>query len=113
MRMAMPTACRLAVPAGLVPSMLWAEPVRAPSWELEVHGGFLAASRPTGGTGSLPAPGPGFTTISGSPSRRESSWYFGDGASLFNEVNARLGGNGRIVALDPVLRGAALERPGG
>jgi hypothetical protein len=110
--MVTPKPSRAALPAAVVLALACALPVRAQSWELEVHLGGLAASRPTDGTVRLPPPGAPFVTRPGGPSRRESSWYFGDGVSLFNEVNARLGGNGRITALDPVLL-SGLERPGG
>ena len=83
-------------------------------WEIELHGGGLLPTNPTGGTVSLPGPGPVFTgpTIAGAAgpsSRRESSWYFGDGTTLFNQVASSLGlfpfnqVIGRITALDPVL----------
>ena len=110
--MVAPTPSRAALPGVVVLAMACALPASAQSWELELHVGGLAASRPTEGTERLPPPGVPFITRPGGPSRRESSWYFGDGVSLFNEVNARLGGNGRIIALDPVLL-SGLERPGG
>jgi hypothetical protein len=53
---------------------------------------------------NIPALGPAIHA-----SRRESSWYFGDGAILFNEVAASLVASGlaqfpgRIATLDPVL----------
>ena len=56
-------------------------------WEVEFHGGGMLVNNPTGGTASLPDPGPAFITELGRPSRRESSWYFGDGALLLNQVN--------------------------
>jgi hypothetical protein len=56
-------------------------------WDVEIHGGGSWPTNPAGGTTNLPGPGevfttvPGVTTLSPPPSRRESSWYFGDGAS--------------------------------
>ena len=41
---------------------------------------------------------------------RESSWYFGDGAVLLNQVNTALGATAKITALDPVLNGSAVQR---
>jgi hypothetical protein len=75
-------------------------------WEVEVHGGGMLPSNPTGGTVSLPPPGAVFTTAVANPSesRREPSWYFGDGALLFNQaVTALAQLPGLIVPLDPVL----------
>jgi len=96
-------------------------------WEVELHGGGLLSSNPTAGSVSLPGPGAAFTTAGLYPppappvivvatSRYESSWYFGDGALLFNQAATALAANpvamtgafsGRMVALDPVL-GSAL-----
>src|SRR6185369_15635867 len=84
-------------------------------WEIEVHGGGMLATNPTDGKVTLPGPGQLFTVPPSAftpvvpSSRRESSWYFGDGASLFNQVASALvaGGvaqfPGRIATLDPVL----------
>src|SRR5213593_4752238 len=67
-------------------------------WEVEVHGGGAQAINSTDGTGALPGPGATFTTFFGFPSRRESSWYFGDGTVLLNQVSAVLGVGPRITA---------------
>src|SRR5262249_5511268 len=76
-------------------------------WEIEVHGGGAFGSQPSDGTGSLPPPGPAFTTAASRSSRRASSWYFGDGAALLNAINASFMGllapTGRITPLDAVL----------
>ena len=78
-------------------------------WEVEIYGGGMWPTDPSGGTTSLPAPGQVFTTATTMPtpapsSRRESSWYFGDGAVLFNQaVSALAMLPGRISTLDPVL----------
>jgi hypothetical protein len=100
-------------------------------WEIELHGGGMSPSSPTGGTVSLPGPGQVFTTMgiySPSPalvvssSRRESSWYFGDGALLFNQTAAAIAAStvamtqpfaGRITALDPVISSSLGERQRG
>jgi hypothetical protein len=85
-------------------------------WEVEVHGGGAHESTPTDGTSSLPPAGEAFTTSSNMRSRRASSWYFGDGARLINEINASFGGTapGRITPLDPVLsQSGATRRSGG
>ena len=65
-----------------------AQTARAGKWEIDFHGGGASPTNPTAGTASLPAQGELFTTSPHRPppwarrpsSRRESSWYFGDGA---------------------------------
>ncbi|HEY7444574.1 MAG TPA: hypothetical protein VH701_19240 [Vicinamibacterales bacterium] len=91
-------------------------------WEVEFHVGGIRQTNPTGGTATLPGPGQVFMTGSGvsnppPSSRRASSWYFGDGALLFNQAasslamqaTSPLGLSSRIATLDPVL-GSALGR---
>ena len=97
-------------------------------WEIEFHGGGMLPTNPTGGTVSLPGPGAVFTSPSNVPaigpavhsSRQQPSWYFGDGAVLFNGLAETLVATGqlvfpgRITALDPVLgRSLGAERRGG
>jgi hypothetical protein len=85
-------------------TVVQADPRR--KWEIEVHGGGAFGNSPSGGTGSLPPAGPSFLTTFGTPSRRVSSWYFGDGAALLNAVNAAFSSSivsGRITPLDAVL----------
>ena len=78
-------------------------------WQVEVHGGVTLPTIPTAGTVTLPGPGSVFTTATGATvpaptSRRESSWYFGDGAVLFNQAATALAQlPGQITTLDPVL----------
>ncbi|MEO5896448.1 MAG: hypothetical protein ABIS06_12165 [Vicinamibacterales bacterium] len=82
-------------------------------WEIEFHGGGLLPTNPTSGTVSLPGSGQVFATaprFDATPSsRRQSSWYFGDGAVLFDQVASDLAARGlarfpeRITTLDPVL----------
>ncbi|MEP7308540.1 MAG: hypothetical protein ABJA98_23795 [Acidobacteriota bacterium] len=90
-------------------------------WEIEFHGGGMLPTNLTAGTVSLPGPGQAFSTaaiyppqsvITVASSRRESSWYFGDGAILFNQAAKALETSqvgmstpfpGRIVTLDSVL----------
>lgn len=79
-------------------------------WEVEFHGGGILSSHPEDGSASLPAAGAPFTTVTGVPSRRESSWYFGDGAKLLNEVNTARGVSAKITALDVILNRSAAQR---
>jgi hypothetical protein len=91
-------------------------------WEIEVHGGAMLATNPTGGSGTLPPPGPAITfpfQLPGrtSESRQVSSWYFGEGASLFNRaaasISSILRATGPIAPLDPVLESGLVERQSG
>jgi hypothetical protein len=96
-------------------------------WEVEIHVGGGLMNNSTSGTGSLPGPGASFISLAGFPSRRVSSWYFGDGAKLLNEVSASLRGvvvpflpgtifdaaPQDITALDPVLTSAVAEPQSG
>jgi hypothetical protein len=91
-----------------------------PKWEVELHGGGLFTTNPTGGTISLPVPGQPFMTAAATPttpplpSRYEPSWYFGDGALLFNQAATALGQlPAQIVPLDPVLARPVAEHRGG
>src|SRR5689334_20144141 len=85
-------------------------------WEVEFHGGAGFDRTATDGTGALPPPGPPFITVVGSTSRRASTWYFGDGALLLNQINAAFPPttvSGRITPLDPALQSAAATRGSG
>jgi hypothetical protein len=103
----------LASPAVLA-SPAAAQTTDSGKWEIEFHGGGLLPTKPNAGTVTLPGPGQEFTY--GTTSRRESSWYFGDGAILFNQVASALAAGGvaqfpgRITTLDPVLGRALGER---
>lgn len=94
----------------LVPAAVMAQ---GGGWEIEVHGGGAFVNNLSGGTGSLPAPGAPFTTGTGRPSRRVSSWYFGDGAELVNDVLSLFGAPERIAPLDSVLTNRFAERDNG
>jgi hypothetical protein len=72
-----------------------------PRWEVEGYGGIVAARTAGEGTRSLPAAGAPIVTSSPIfPSREVPSWFFGDGATLLNGVNAEFGKAGRITPLD-------------
>lgn len=98
--------CGFAIP---VSSSALAQTTAATKWEVEFHGGGLLPANPSSGTVSLPGPGEAFITALVNPtppppSRRESSWYFGDGAVLFNDAATSLGRlPNHILALDSVL----------
>jgi len=88
-------------------------------WEVEIHGGYQFAINPTSGTSNLPNPGAPFNTLGASPTRAISSWYFGDGASLYNQfvgaVNAIVPGTftQTITPWDPVLTSSVVRRQDG
>lgn len=87
-------------------------------WSVEVHGGGFGELLSTVGKGGAGEPfptGTPFTTFNGRPSRAVPSWFFGDGAALFNEFQASNGARftpplTAITPLDPVLRTAGTTR---
>jgi hypothetical protein len=94
------------------------KPDADPKWTAEFHGSLVRSPTPTGGAaGQFPA-GTTFRTETGFPSRANPSWYFGDGAALFNQVNAQFASRftirfPQLVPLDGVLTGASVGRQGG
>jgi hypothetical protein len=101
----------LAVAAGL---LAWSAPARAQQappqarWEVEGYGGFALGRIPASGSTTFPDPGAPITTSTPTlPSRQTPSWFFGDGASLLNEVLGELALPNRLSPLD-----AAIAAPG-
>jgi hypothetical protein len=81
-------------------------------WEVELHGsGSISTDLHEGLIlGSLPPPGPDFVLTAGRAegtfiisTTAVSSWFFGQGATILNRVNAADGVSGRITPLDGVL----------
>jgi hypothetical protein len=71
-----------------------------PKWEVSFHGGFATGSGTPDGVSRTPPAGETFTMADGiTPTRAVSSWYYGDGASLLNQV---LQLRGISTRLDPV-----------
>lgn len=103
--------CLMALVAMVLPA--GAQTTGAGKWEVEFRGGGMWQTNSTGGTVSLPEPGPVFMTAADPPqsSRRVSSWYFGDGALLLDQAATSRAMqtatpsvlSGRITTLDPVL----------
>lgn len=88
-------------------------------WRLEVYGGGVFALTSPGGdpAGSFPV-GATFTTPNGSTSRAVSSWYFGDGAALFAQVQSQFATRygqpfASIKPADTVLQSASARRGSG
>lgn len=79
----------------------------ASRWEVEGYGG-VSASHASATAATLPAAGPSLDTLSPIfPTRAVPSWFFGDGATLFNGVQNDFSLGIPIVPLDPVLAAAA------
>ena len=89
----------------LVPASTAAQDRR---WEIEGYGGLVAAQTASVGRVTLPAAGAPLVTSNPTfPSRETPSWFFGDGATLLNGVNAAFDRSARIVPLDAAF--GALE----
>jgi hypothetical protein len=74
-------------------------------WEIEVHGSGFLKDDANGGTNSLPTPGPSFATVvANTDSRHVSSFLFGDGNKLINQVLI-----GQGLAPIPSLEGSILQ----
>jgi hypothetical protein len=85
-------------------------------WEVEVHaGGRVVSSDSAGGSPIVQFPaGNAVPTGAGTTfTRAVSSWYFGDGTRLLNDVNVRFGAPGRITPLDNAITRAIAERTEG
>ena len=93
-------------------------PLTGGKWEMEGHAGGAFGSLPTTGTPIAAFPvGGSLSTVGGLSSRYASTWYFGDGAALINQIAAGFIGSSaattRVTPLDPVLTTASLERSRG
>jgi hypothetical protein len=97
--------------AALTPAAFAQQTSSLRRWEVEVHGGVIAGANPSDGMAGLPPAAEVFTTVTARTSRRVSSWFFGDGAALLNDVNNALNvRTARITPLDPFLTRAATDR---
>lgn len=100
--------CRLAVllitvtPAPAMAQTPAAQPTSR--FEVEAYGSFGRLLNAGAATLSLPATGAPITTSSPMfPSRRVSSWFFGDGAAVLNGANEQLNLAPRITPLDAAI----------
>jgi hypothetical protein len=100
-------AIALAVAAGLVLSSAAAQAQQAPHkthWEIEGYGGFAFGRIPASGSTTFPDPGAPITSSNPTlPSRQTPSWFFGDGASMLNEVLGELELPNRLTPLDTAI----------
>lgn len=81
-----------------------ASPAQSPRFEVEVYGG--AGKFFDAGAASLELPAAGAPIATSSPlfpSRRVSTWFFGDGSSLLNAVNSQLDVAARLTPLDAAI----------
>lgn len=78
-------------------------------WTIHFHGGASVVPDPGSGRTALPAPAPTVSTIPGVPTRAVPSWFFGDGLTLMNQVNAQLQPSLVASGLDPLLARSALS----
>lgn len=97
----------------MLPGALYAQTPAPPqdrAWTIELFGGGGGSLESMKGETSVELPvGQPFATRDGLPSRRVSSWHFGDGADLFNTVLLRFGAIQGVtfppvVPLDDALR---------
>lgn len=112
----------LAVFAALPAGAAWAQssqPRKSPrKWAVGVDLGVaLGGNTPGGSPGQPFQPGVTFTAANGQPSRSIPSWFYGDGAILFNQVQAQFASRYNqhfpaITPIDPVLTGASGHRSG-
>lgn len=81
-------------------------------WDVEFHVAGVSVTGAEGGTGiaEFPVGAPIATGTFISTSRAVSSWYFGDGAQLINQVNGAFGVTSRLVPLDGALRTQVADR---
>ena len=80
-------------------------------WAVEVHAGGMLPSRPSSGNGVVFPRGEDFTAMNGQPSRRITSWYFGDGSVLLNQVLTAMGRapEVQITPLDTLLTRSSIQ----
>jgi hypothetical protein len=84
----------------------------AEKWEVAVHLGGLTSTNPTSGVATLPPAVESLALATGGLGPRVSSWLFGDGARLLNDVNAQFGIGVRVTPLDAVVGSSMVQSPG-
>ena len=101
------TAAALVLALALTPTPAAAQTASStsgPRVEVEAYGAFGHLFDGGDTALSLPAPGAPIGTSSPFfPSRKVSSWLFGDGSALLNDVNAQLGVSARVTPLDAAI----------
>jgi len=115
------TFCVGALLFAALPHTSYAQTTSPPAgrWSIEIYAGAASAADASAGTAGPAFPvGTPFTMTSGGASRIQSSWYFGDGATLLNQVLGQFAIiNGtpfsRLVPLDPAVTSSSTRRTGG
>jgi hypothetical protein len=115
------TLCVGALMFAALPDVSYAQSASQPAgrWSVELYAGAASSADASAGTAGPAFPaGTPFTTTSGGASRIHSSWYFGDGATLLNQVLGQFAIiNGtpfsRLVPLDAALTASSTGRTGG
>jgi hypothetical protein len=99
-----------AAPAAAQTTSASAQSAMGPRWEVEAHGGLSRGTAASDGTAALPPAGSPIPSLGPLfPSRRTSSWFFGDGALMLNDANEDLGLAARITPLDAALTSLGLD----
>lgn len=81
-----------------------------PRWTIHFHGGASMGAGGSSGTATLPAPSAPLAPIPGaSPTRPVPSWFFGDGVTLMNQVNAQVRPSQTVTGIDRLLTESALS----
>jgi hypothetical protein len=80
-------------------------------WEVEIDVGGAIPHSSTGGTGTLPPPGPALPiNLAGATTRAVSSWVIGDGAALLNQALSSFRITQQIASLDAVAQSVFANR---
>lgn len=81
-----------------------------PRWTIHFHGGTSMSSGSSSGTATLPPPSAPVTPIPvAAPTRSVPSWFFGDGVTLMNQVNAQRRPGQTVTGIDRLLTESALS----
>ena len=93
---------RVAAALSLTLIVGWPAIASGQGWEVEVHGAYAISQPPASGSGQVPPAGSTFQMFDGvQQTRAVSSWFFGDGAALLNQVLQARGLTARVTPLDP------------
>lgn len=81
-----------------------------PRWTIQFHAGASVTSDGGSGTATLPPPSAPVTRLPvPSPTRPVPSWFFGDGITLMNQVNAQVRPNQTVTGIDSLLTDSRLS----
>jgi hypothetical protein len=86
-----------------------ATPAPTEKWEESAHLSGMMSTNPSGGTFTPPPVNPSLAIATGGLGPRISSWFFGDGAKLLDDVNAQLGSSLRVASLDGLFGSSMIQ----